>query len=50
MKKYIETIKTRTVRNNAISEITITLEGINSRLDEVENQISVLEVKVENHT
>ena len=43
MIKDIETIeKNELERNNAISEINDTLEGINSRLDEMENQISDL--------
>ena len=48
MKKYIET-KTRDQSEikTAISEINTTLEGKNSRSDEAEDWISVLEDKVE---
>ena len=35
---------------NTISEIKNTLEGITSRLDEAEDQISALENKVERNT
>ena len=36
--------------NNIISEIKNTLEGITSRVDEAEDQISKLEDKVEKNT
>ena len=36
--------------NNKVSEIKNTLEGITSRIDEAEDRISKLEVKVEKNT
>ena len=48
MKKYIETKKRdQSEIKTAISEINNTLEGKNSRSDEAEDWISVLEDKVE---
>ena len=46
MIKDIETIKRGQSEIKAISEINTTWEGINSRLDEAEDGISVLEDKV----
>ena len=47
MKNNIETIKkNQPEMRNTISQIRNTLEGINSRQDEAEDQISVLENKV----
>ena len=51
MKKDTETTKkNQSEIKTAISEINNTLEGINSRLDKAEDQISVLEGKVEKNT
>ena len=47
MKKKHRKHKKGQVINNAISELNNTLEGINSRLDESEDEISNLENKVE---
>ena len=50
MKKEIETInKGQEETKNTISELN-TVEGIKSRLDEAEDQISKLEDKVEKYT
>ena len=51
MKKEIEMIKKgQEERKNTISELNNTGEGIKSRLDEAEDQISELEDKVEKNT
>ena len=51
-KKHIEMIKKKIQSGikYAISEINNILKGINSRLDEADDRISVLEDKVENDT
>ena len=51
MKKEIETInKGQEEMKNTISELKTIVEGINSRLDEAQDQISKLEDKVEKNT
>ena len=51
MKKEIETInKNQEEMKNTIFEVTSTLEGITTRLDEAEGQICELEDKVEKNT
>ena len=48
--KYLEELKNKHTETNIITEIKNTLEGINSRISEAEEQISEMEYKMEDIT